>query len=57
MSTKLALSSTLSVLMMAAFALCGSTVTAGSGEGHGWLVAPAKAELRLPAMPALPGLR
>lgn len=57
MSTKLALSSALSVMMMAAFALCGSNAGESGGVAQGLLAAPAKAELQLPALPSLPGLR
>jgi hypothetical protein len=58
MSRKLALSSALSVLLMAGFALCGPGVLASDSTGHSLFGAPAKVELgKLPSLPGLPALR
>lgn len=58
MSRKLALSSALSVLLMAGFAMCGTAALTNGGEGHGLFGVPAKVELgKLPLLPGLPGLR
>ncbi|MEY4160616.1 MAG: hypothetical protein RLZZ136_1237 [Pseudomonadota bacterium] len=58
MSPKLALSSALSVLLMAGFALCGPHQAASNGAAQPMLAAPSKAALgALPALPSLPGLR
>jgi len=57
MSTRLALSSAVSVLLMASFAICGphKAVTA---QAVSLPFAPNKAALgALPALPSLPGLR
>ena len=58
MSRKLALSSALSVLLMAGFALCNPGAMASGSEGHSLFGAPAKVELgTLPTLPGLPALR
>ena len=58
MSKKLALSSALSVMLMASFALFGQHATPGNGSGAALFSLPAKAELAAPAsLPTLPGLR
>lgn len=59
MSPKLALSSALSVLLMAGFALSGGKSLQVSGDlAANGLFAPAKADLAgAPALPALPFLR
>jgi len=58
MSRNLALSSALSVLLMAGFAAVGPGVLASGNEGHSLLGVPAKVELgKLPMLPGLPGLR
>ncbi|MEO7248440.1 MAG: hypothetical protein ABIW31_08290 [Novosphingobium sp.] len=58
MSKNLALSSALSVLMMAGFALFGQHSATAGGEGSVLISVPAKAELPAPAaFPSFPGLR
>ncbi len=58
MSRKLALSSALSVLLMAGFALFSPSALTGGSEGHSLFGVPAKVELgKLPSIPGLPGLR
>ena len=58
MSRNLALSSALSVLLMAGFALFSPSVLTGDSDGHSLFGAPAKVELgKLPLLPGLPGLR
>ncbi len=58
MSKKLALSSALSVMLMASFALFGQHAATSNGAGTSPFSLPAKAELTAPAaMPTLPGLR
>ena len=56
MSAKLTLASTLSVLMMAAFALCGPQVSTQLGATSSPFGVPGTVEMKLaPALPALPG--
>lgn len=58
MSRKLALSSALSVLLMAGFALFSPAALATGSEGHSLFGVPAKVELgKLPSLPGLPALR
>lgn len=58
MSKKLALSSALSVFLMAGFALFGQHASIGNGSGASPFSLPAKAALAVPAsLPTLPGLR
>jgi hypothetical protein len=58
MSNKLALSSALSVLMMAAFALCGPQASARMSATANSFGAPGTVEMTLlPKLPSLPGLR
>jgi len=58
MSNKLTLASALSVLMMAAFALCGPQVSAQVSASANPFGVPGKVEMKLlPALPTLPGLR
>jgi len=58
MSNKLTLASTLSVLMMAAFALCAPHVSAQMSAGANAFGVPGTVEMKmLPAIPSLPGLR
>ena len=61
MSKKLALSSALSVMLMASFALFGQHNAATNGNGASLFNLPAKAGIAAPAAPAalpiLPGLR
>ena len=58
MSNKLALSSALSVLLMAGFAFCGPHTAAEVGSNPLLLGLSQRAQAELaPAMPRLPGLR
>lgn len=58
MSTKLTFASALSVLMMAAFALCGPQVSAQMGANANPFGVPGTVQMKqLPALPTLPGLR
>ena len=58
MSARLALSTTLSVLMMAAYALCGPHTGATMPSGQALFTLPGKAEMpAMPAFPSMPGLR
>ena len=58
MSKKLALSSALSVMLMAGFALFGDHAANDNGSGAALFSLPAKAELAAPAsLPTIPGLR
>jgi hypothetical protein len=58
MSRNLALSSALSVLLMAGFALFSPSVLTSGSDGHILFGVPSKVELgKLPLLPGLPGLR
>jgi glutamine synthetase type III len=58
MSTKLALSSALSILLMAGFTLFGEQVAQGAHSTDMLFGAPAQSlTMRLPVLPHLPGLR
>jgi hypothetical protein len=58
MSRKLALSSALSVLLMAGFTLFGESVAQSVQTGGSVFGVPAESlTMRLPALPQLPGLR
>lgn len=58
MSTKLALSSALSIMLMAAFALLGPQALGSDSQGQTLFGPAPKAELpALPLLPLLPGLR
>lgn len=58
MSRNLALSSALSIMLMAGFALFSPSVLASSSDGHSLFGVPAKVELgKLPTLHGLPGLR